>query len=65
MNEDVIRMAREAGFSEQDGIVTGGASDLERFAALVAAATIEKLIPKLADLCREVAAIQIEARSEK
>ena len=33
--EDIIRMAREAGFSEQDGIITGGASDLERFAELV------------------------------
>jgi len=36
--EDIIRMAREAGFSEQDGIITGGVSDLERFAELIAAA---------------------------
>jgi hypothetical protein len=39
--EDIIRMAREAGFSEHDGIVTGGMTDLERFAALVAAAERE------------------------
>lgn len=36
--EDIIRMAREAGFSEHDGIVTGGVSDLERFARLIAKA---------------------------
>lgn len=37
---DIIKMAREAGFSVSDGIVTGGSSDLERFAALVAAAAV-------------------------
>ena len=46
--EDIARMAREAGFSEQDGIVTGGVSDLERFAALVRADEREACA-KLAD----------------
>ena len=39
--EDVIRMAREAGFSERDAMgrpaFLGNSYDLERFAALVAA----------------------------
>jgi hypothetical protein len=44
--EDIIRMAREAGFASPDGsFITWGASDeqLERFAALIAAAEREKL----------------------
>ena len=48
--DDIARMAREAGFSEQDGIITGGVSDLERFAALVAAAECEAC----AMVCEEV-----------
>ena len=42
--EDIIRMALEAGFASPDGsFITWGASDeqLERFAALVAAAECE------------------------
>ena len=35
--DEIIRMAREAGFSINDGIVMGGISDLKSFAALVAA----------------------------
>ena len=44
--EEIIRMAREAGFASPDGLfITWGASDeqLERFAALVAAAERNKL----------------------
>jgi hypothetical protein len=44
--EDIIRMAREAGFASPDGsFITWGASDeqLERFAALIAAAERNKL----------------------
>jgi hypothetical protein len=33
--EEIIEMARKSGFSMHDGIVTGGVSDLERFAKLV------------------------------
>jgi len=44
--EDIIRMAREAGFNLEQGFllrVTGIDEDLERFAALVAAAEREKV----------------------
>ena len=44
--KDIIRMAREAGFASPDGsFITWGASDeqLERFAALIAAAEREKV----------------------
>ena len=44
--EQIIRMAREAGFASPDGsFITWGASDeqLERFAALIAAAEREKV----------------------
>ena len=40
--DDIIKLSGEAGFSNNDGIVMGGASDLERFAALVAAAEREQ-----------------------
>ena len=36
--EDIIQLAREAGFLITDGIVTGGVTDIERFAYLVAGA---------------------------
>ena len=35
--EQIIELGRKAGFSKHEGIITGGVSDLERFAALVAA----------------------------
>jgi len=44
--EDIIKMAREAGFNLEQGFllrVTGIDEDLERFAALVAAAEREKV----------------------
>jgi hypothetical protein len=34
--DEIIEMAREAGFSIADGIVTGGVTDVKRFATLVA-----------------------------
>ena len=34
--EEIIKMARLAGFSVYDGIITGGVSDLQRFEKLVA-----------------------------
>lgn len=37
--EKIIELGRKAGFSKHEGIITGGVSDLERFATLVAAAT--------------------------
>jgi hypothetical protein len=40
--DDIIEMARQAGFSEVDGIVTGGISDVEAFAKLVATKAIAK-----------------------
>lgn len=36
--EDIVELGRKAGFSKHEGIITGGVSDLERFAELVAAA---------------------------
>jgi hypothetical protein len=33
--EEIIERARKSGFSMHDGIVTGGVSDLERFAKMV------------------------------
>jgi hypothetical protein len=33
--DEIIEMYRKSGFSIHDGIVTGGVSDLERFAKLV------------------------------
>jgi len=50
--DDIIRMAREAGFNVEQGFllrVTGIDEDLERFAALVAAAEREAC----AKLCEE------------
>jgi len=35
--EEIIEMARQAGFSFSEGIVTGGVTDVKRFAALVRA----------------------------
>jgi hypothetical protein len=35
--DEIIEMARQAGFSIADGIVTGGTTDIRRFAKLVAA----------------------------
>ena len=44
-SEDIIRMAREAGFSERDAMgrtaFLGNSYDIERFAALIAAAERE------------------------
>jgi len=34
--DEIIEMARQAGFSIVDGIVTGGVTDVKRFAKLVA-----------------------------
>ena len=53
--EDIIRMAREAdlyldGENTQQPFWVLKTEDLERFAALVAAAEIENLIPYLAEL---------------
>lgn len=36
--DEILKLASEAGFSVNDGIVMGGASDLERFAELITAA---------------------------
>ncbi len=46
--EDIIRMAREAGFNVEQGYllrITGIDEDLERFAALVAAHTLSNIDP--------------------
>lgn len=48
---DIIEMAREAGFSCSDGILMGGIADAERFAALVAQAERE-VCAKLLDARR-------------
>jgi hypothetical protein len=55
MTNDILKMAQDAGFSELDGIVMGGKSDLEAFAKLVAAKEREacaKLVELNADACR-------------
>ena len=41
--DEIIEMYRKSGFSIHDGIVTGGVSDLERFAKLVAEHQREKI----------------------
>lgn len=50
---NLIPTAMLAGFSEQDGIVTGGVSDLFRFASLIANAAVaaERHRLKLAAEC--------------
>jgi hypothetical protein len=50
--DDIIRMAREAGFNVEQGFllrVTGIDEDLERFAALVAAAEREAIAQMIED----------------
>ena len=47
--EDIIRMAREAGFSEWAVVLSEMPSHLERFAALVASAERERIL----DICKE------------
>ena len=60
--DEVIEMARQAGFSIADGIVTGGVTDVKRFAKLVAEKEREK--------CAEIAkwhqdmAAEIRARGQ-
>ena len=51
--ENIIRMAREAGFNVEQGYllrITGIDEDLERFAALVASAECEKFCAELRKL---------------
>lgn len=51
--EDIIRMAREAGFNVEKGYllrITGIDEDLERFAALVASAECERIAKKIEQL---------------
>ena len=36
MTQEIIEVAKQAGFSIADGIVTGGVTDIKRFAKLVA-----------------------------
>jgi hypothetical protein len=43
--DEIIEIARQAGFSETDGIVTGGVSDIEAFAKLVAEKSIQPYLP--------------------
>ena len=59
--DDIIRMAREAGFNLEPGFllrVTGIDEDLERFAALVAAEERKVLAQELLKLTRVGAASQ-------
>ena len=68
--EDIIRMAREAGLAPPDGpFITWGASDnqLERFAALVAAAEREacaKLLNENANFCSVSLRLILESNAE-
>ena len=48
-DEDIILMAREAGFSEWAVVLSEMPSHLERFAALVASAERERIL----DICKE------------
>ena len=60
--DEIIKMARQAGFSIAEGIVTGGITDVKRFAKLVADKEREK--------CAEIAkwhqdmAAEIRARGQ-
>ena len=51
--EDIIRMAREAGFSSAVGKHIALDVDLERFAALVAAAAVEREREACAKVCEQ------------
>jgi hypothetical protein len=61
--EDIIRMAREAGFADSNGVVHA-AYQLESFAALVAAAEREECL-KLADSLGWINVDHIRARGQK
>jgi hypothetical protein len=50
--DEIIKMARQAGFSIAEGIVTGGITDVKRFAKLVA--------EKEREACAEIAEMSIE-----
>jgi len=48
--DEIIEMVRQAGFSIADGIVTGGVTDVKRFAKLVAEKEREKFCAVLRQL---------------
>jgi hypothetical protein len=48
--DEIIEMARQAGFSIAEGIVTGGVTDVKRFAKLVAAKERKKFCAVLRQL---------------
>ena len=43
--DEIIEMVRQAGFSIADGIVTGGFTDVKRFAKLVEEKSIQPYLP--------------------
>jgi hypothetical protein len=69
--EEIIEMARQAGFSIAEGIVTGGVTDVKRFAKLVAelereacAKVAEEYANGLERNYSEIIADQIRARGQ-
>lgn len=54
--EQIIELCRKAGFSKHEGIITGGVSDLERFADLVAAAAKAEEREVCAKVCDDLPA---------
>jgi len=64
--DDIIRMAREAGFADDKGVVYP-AYQLEAFANLVAAAEREacaKLCDRMAARCNDIRAAALESAAE-
>ena len=63
--EQIIQLARQAGFSVHDGVVTGGTFDLKAFAKLVAAHEREALLDLVDDYAENNADLKaaIRARS--
>jgi hypothetical protein len=60
--DEIIEMARQAGFSIAEGIVTGGVTDVKRFAKLVADKEREKCA-EIAKWHQDIAA-EIRARGQ-
>jgi hypothetical protein len=60
--DGIISIGYDAGFSLNDGIISGGVSDLERFAALVIAHDRESIAAEAERNGNHILAMQIRAR---
>ena len=60
MNEDIIRMAREAGWPEEAGVPDTGSMNLERFAELIRADEREACAKHYLEIMRNAIAYERE-----